>query len=287
REDQVYKYTFMVPVGIKYIEEQRRTDRAYKPLKELPEGWRNVLLIGGEESSGLTTRGHVTDKDGVWANLLIMDMVAYYGKTIGQIWEETTQRAGWRSYGGRELDEKFSNAGRADVDAVLEAKEELINDFLDRYEGKAPAESTWADLPVVYAGGIRYDFAELQLRGPDGDEQHYLRVRASGTEPINRIYVESSDPEIAKRLRETAYRRLEELSAAEIRRAHSEWRLAEILSATAESAFLIQKAKAAIASRDGWSLEGVISKMESILPTVELRNQKVIRTWLAALRNEG
>ncbi|MFN2182551.1 MAG: hypothetical protein ACK2UU_01110, partial [Anaerolineae bacterium] len=104
---------------------------------------------------------------------------------------------------------------------------------------------------------------------------------------INRIYVESSDPEIAKRLRETAYRRLEELSAAEIRRAHSEWRLAEILSATAESAFLIQKAKAAIASRDGWSLEGVISKMESILPTVELRNQKVIRTWLAALRNEG
>jgi len=287
REDQVYKYTFMVPVGIKYIEEQRRTDRAYKPLKELSQGWRNVLLIGGEESSGLTTRGHVTDKDGIWANLLIMDMVAYYGQTVRQIWEETTQRAGWRSYGGRELDEKFSNAGRADVDAVLEAKEELINDFLDRYEGKAPAESTWADLPVVYAGGIRYDFAELQLRGPDGDEQHYLRVRASGTEPINRIYVESSDPEIAKRLRETAYRRLEELSAAEIRRAHSEWRLAEILSATAESAFLIQKAKAAIASRDDWSLEGVISKLESILPTVERRNRKVIRTWLAALRNEG
>jgi len=287
RDDQVYEYTFMVPVGIKYIEEQRRTDRRYRAYKELPEGWRDTLLIGGEESSGLTTRGHVTDKDGVWANLLIMDMVAYYGTSVGQIWKDTTRCAGWISYGGSELDrENPSNTGRSDVDAVLEAKEELINDFLDRYEGKGPAESTWADLPVVYAGGTRYDFAELQLRGPEGDDRHFLRVRASGTEPINRIYVESSDPEIARRLRETAYRRLEELSAAEIRKAHSEWRLAEILSATAESPFLIQKARAAIASREGWSPEGVVTKLETMLPAVELRNQRVIRAWIAALGNE-
>jgi phosphomannomutase len=284
RDDQVYGNTFLVPVGIKYIEEQRRTDRRYGALKELPEGWRDRLLIGGEESSGLTTRGHVTDKDGVWANLLIMDMVAYYGMTAGQIWEETAKCAGWISYGGKE---PASNAGRMDVDAILEAKEELINDFLDRYEGKVPGESTWADLPVVYAGGTRYDFAELQLRGSDGDDQHYLRVRASGTEPINRIYVESSDPGIAKKLMETSYRRLEELSAAEIRKAHSEWRLADILSSTAESPFLIQKAKAAIASREGWSLEGVKSKLEIMLPNVELRNQRVIRAWIAALETEG
>ena len=284
REDQIYENTFLVPVGIKYIEEQRRTDRRYKTLKELPEGWRNRLLIGGEESSGLTTRGHVTDKDGVWANLLIMDMVAHYGMPVGQIWEETAKCAGWISYGGKEPD---SNAGRTDVDAVLEAKEELINDFLDRYEGKDPGESTWAGLPVMYAGGTRYDFAELQLRGPDGDDRHYLRVRASGTEPINRIYVESSDPGIAKQLMETSYRRLEELSAAEIRKAHSEWRLAEILSSTAESSFLAQKAKAAIASREGWSEEGVRSKLETMLPNVERRNQRVIRAWLAALGSGG
>ena len=86
---------------------------------------------------------------------------------------------------------------------------------------------------------------------------------------------------------ETSYRRLEELSAAEIRKAHSEWRLAEILSATAESPFLVQKATAAIASREGWSREGVTSKLETMLPTVELRNQRVIRAWIAALGNEG
>jgi phosphoglucomutase len=283
REDRVYRYTFMVPVGIKYIEEQRRTDRRYRFYKELPEGWRDTLLIGGEESSGLTTRGHVTDKDGVWANLLIMDMVASYGKPLKQIWEDTAAVAGWRSFGGLELSYTPSNTGRADVDAVLEAKEGLINDFLDRFGGKAPGEATLAGLQVIYAGGIRYDFVELQMRGSRGDDQHYLRVRASGTEPINRIYIESSDPDIAKRLMETALRRLEELSAAEIQNAHSAWRLADILSATKPSPTLVQVTKLVVDSHGNWSWEGVISKLERILPTVERRNQHAIRAWIAAL----
>ena len=283
REDRVYRYTFMVPVGIKYIEEQRRTDRGYRSLKELPENWRDTILIGGEESSGLTTRGHVTDKDGVWANLLIMDMVAYYGKPLSQIWEDTAAVAGWTSFGGRELDPDPSNTGRADVDAVLEAKEELINDFLDRFAGLAPGEATFAGLPVIYAGGIRYDFVDFQLRDAQGGTQHYLRVRASGTEPINRIYVESSDPEIAKRLMETALQRLEELSAAEVRKAYSEWRLTEILLATQPSPALVQAVKSVVDSRAGWSYQGVASKLERVLPTVERRNQRAVRAWIAAL----
>ncbi len=287
REDRVYQYTFMVPVGIKYIEEQRRTDRRYRFYKELPEGWRDTILIGGEESSGLTTRGHVTDKDGIWANLLIMDMVAYYGKPLAQIWENTVAVAGWRSFGGLELSANPSNTGRTDVDAVLEAKEELINDFLDRFEGQAPGEGTLADLQVVYAGGIRYDFVDLQLRDAQGDSQHYLRVRASGTEPINRIYVESSDPEIAKRLMETALGRLEELSATEIRKAYSEWRLAEILLATQSSPTLVQVTRSVIGSHSDWSRESVISRLEQILPAVERRNQHTIRAWIAALSNSN
>lgn len=286
REDRVYQYTFMVPVGIKYIEEQRRTDRRYKFYKELPEGWRDTLLIGGEESSGLTTRGHVTDKDGVWANLLIMDMVAYYGKPLAQIWKDTAAVAGWTSFGGLELSDTPANTGRADVDAVLEAKEELLNDFLDRFEGETPGEVTLADLQVVYVGGIRYDFVGLQLCDAQGDDQHYFRVRASGTEPINRIYVESSNPEIAKRLMEMALRQLEELSAAEIQKAHSEWRLTDILSATQPSFTLVKTAKSVIDSHNGWSCQSVTSKLERILPTVERRNQHAIRAWIIALRDQ-
>ncbi len=101
REDRVLKNAFLVPVGIKYIEEIRRTDRAYQSEKVLPPNWRDRVLIGGEESSGLTTRGHLTDKDGPWANLLIMDMLAYFGTreenpltTISAIWEDTVKMEG-------------------------------------------------------------------------------------------------------------------------------------------------------------------------------------------------
>jgi phosphoglucomutase len=280
REDRVYEHTFMVPVGIKYIEEQRRTDRRYKPYKELPKGWRDTILIGGEESSGLTTRGHVTDKDGIWANLLIMDMVAYYGKPLSQIWKDTAAEAGWTSFGGLEPD---SNTGRADVDAVLEAKEGLINDFLDRFRGKKPGEAKLEGLEVVYVGGIRYDFVEIQLRDKQGGDQHYLRLRASGTEPINRIYIESSDPQVAKRLMHVALVRLEEQSAAEIQKANSEWRLVDILSATKLSSDLVKTVETTIGSHGEWSHHSVISKLKQVLPTVERRNQHAIQAWIAAL----
>ena len=283
REDRVFKYTFMVPVGIKYIEEQRRTDRRYKPYKELPSGWRDTILIGGEESSGLTTRGHVTDKDGVWANLLIMDMVAYYGKPLSQIWQDTTEAAGWTSFGGLEPD---SNTGRADVDAVLEAKEGLINDFLDRFRGKKPGEAKLEGLEVVYVGGIRYDFVEIQLRDAQGGDQHFLRMRASGTEPINRIYIESSDPQVAKRLMQVALVRLEEQSAVEIQKAVSEWRLVDILSATKLSSDLVKTVETTIGSHGEWSRQSIISKLKQVLPTVERRNQHAIQAWIAALGAE-
>jgi len=283
REDRVYEHVFMVPVGIKYIEEQRRTDRRYRFLKELPEGWRDTILIGGEESSGLTTRGHVTDKDGVWANLLIMDMIAYYGKTVAEIWADTTDLAGWTSYGGLQP----SNSGRVDVDAVLEAKENLINDFLDRFKGKKPGEAKLAGLDVIYVGGIRYDFVEIQLRDEEGDAHHYLRVRASGTEPINRIYVESSDADVARRLMETALQHLEELSSTEIRKAYSQWRLAEILSVTRPAPALIRAARSVVDARHDWSYDQVVARLRQLLPLVEHRNQRKIRAWIAALNDEA
>ncbi|MCJ7738884.1 MAG: hypothetical protein MUQ10_16480, partial [Anaerolineae bacterium] len=252
-----------------------------------------TILIGGEESSGLTTRGHVTDKDGVWANLLIMDMVAYYGKSLREIWQDTAALAGWESYGGL----LPSNSGRVDVDAVLEAKEELINDFLDRFEGEAAGEATMAGLPiesllqlenlkVVYAGGIRYDFAEIQLRDERGDDQHYLRVRASGTEPINRIYVESSDPEIAKGLMQVGLRKLEQLSAVEIEKADSDWRLAEILSATKPAELVVRVTREAVARHEEWDVADVIANLDRMMSVAEHRNQRIIGAWIAILSGE-
>jgi len=292
QSDRRYASTFLVPVGVKYIEEIRRMDRSYRALKELPEGWRNALLIGGEESSGLSTRGHVPDKDGIWADLLLLDMVAYYGtvhglRSVEEIWRSTTALPGcWVSYGG--LEWTGSNTGRADVDAVVEAKEGLIDYFLDglREDGGRGLASPdrFAGLRIRYLGGVRYDVVELQLRDDDGDCRHYLRIRSSGTEPISRIYVESSSPEVARRLREEALRTLERLCVREVQRAESEWRLAEVLAYTSLSDGLLQAVRQRVGGENGFTLNGIADKLERLRPTLERRSQRTATAWLEALR---
>jgi phosphomannomutase len=290
RENQVYQNTFMVPVGIKYIEEQRRTDRRYKNLYPLPSDWRYTILIGGEESSGLTTKGHVTDKDGVWANLLILDMLAYFGsrtekplKSLVAIWEETTSLSGcWKSYGGRES--RGSNAGRSDVDAVLEVKEDLINHYLDCFvEGKT---NKLAGMDVIYAGGVRYDLVELRLRGKTQGDRHYLRIRASGTEPINRIYVESSDLDTAQRMMQNVLSKLVDLTVEKAKNAPSEWYLAEMLSVSLYSDKVLQAVKDVLGSSNNWTRQSLLEKLEVMVRTpgfLESRNRRMTRRWIDAL----
>jgi len=296
REDQVYKHTFMVPVGIKYIEEQRRTDRRYRGLSKLPDDWRATILIGGEESSGLTTKGHVTDKDGVWANLLVMDMLAYYGSrsenplvSIAEIWKDTVSLDGlWESFGGKEdfdHPEKHSNAGRTDIDAILEIKEQLINFYLDAYgPGK---DNKLGGLEVIFAGGVRYDLAEIRLRDKKGDERHYLRIRASGTEPINRVYVESSDPQIAKTLTQTVLDRLESITIKHLENAPSDWVIAETLAYFDVSQPLLKTVKTWIDNHGSEAKVNIKSNLQTLAAggVLEKRNAERALEWVAALNN--
>ena len=288
REDRVLKNAFLVPVGIKYIEEIRRTDRAYQSEKPLPPNWRDRILIGGEESSGLTTRGHVTDKDGPWANLLIMDMLAYFGTreenpltTISAIWEDTIKMEGlWKSYGSSP-DDASSNTGRTDVDAPLEAKEAFISYYLDLPKEEAHPEVAGMDL--AYLGGIRYDVAEMQLQDKNDDDRYQLRVRASGTEPINRIYVESVDPSQGRVIMDAALAKLEDLTIAEIRRSHSAWRLTDILTQTRLTEKTHQAVVDTIQSK-GWDLADVCDKLVRYMQVLENRNRKIAQKWLDALK---
>ena len=287
RQDRVLEHAFLVPVGIKYIEEIRRTDRAYQPEKILPENWRDRLLIGGEESSGLTTRGHVTDKDGPWANLLIMDMLAYFGTreknpltTIAEIWQDTVEMNGlWESF-GCSPDDATSHTGRTDVDAPLEAKEAFINYYLDLPQHME--EPRVAGMAVAYLGGIRYDVAEMQLRDETGDDRYQLRVRASGTEPINRIYVESRDPERGRAIMDAALEKLEALTIEEIRKAYSAWRLVDMLSQTRLTPRTKDAVLGTVAAR-GWEMAEVAAKLQKTMEILENRNRKIARGWLEAL----
>jgi phosphomannomutase len=293
REDQIYKHTFMVPVGIKYIEEQRRTDRRYRGLSPLPERWRSTILIGGEESSGLTTKGHVTDKDGIWANLLVMDMLAYYGtrpnkplKSMAEIWKDTVSMDGiWESFGGKEDFENpdnHSNTGRTDLDAILEIKENIINFYLGAFgPGK---QNKIGDFDVVFSGGVRYDLVELRLRDAKNDVRHFLRIRASGTEPINRIYVESSDSQTARSIMGLVLGEIENLTVQHIKAANSDWIVAETLVFTDISPKVISAVKEKIRANK-WRAKKVSENIQAFIDNelLEKRNARKAKNWIKVL----
>ena len=61
--------TYQTPVGFKYIGQLIREDK---------------IALGGEESAGLTIRGHVPEKDGILACLLVAEMIAARGTSLGE-----------------------------------------------------------------------------------------------------------------------------------------------------------------------------------------------------------
>jgi hypothetical protein len=85
---------------------------------------------------------------------------------------------------------------------------------------------------VLYAGGIRYDMVEIFLGDKEGRKRNFLRIRASGTEPINRIYTETSDPELWRKLLNSVMAKLDEFSIEEIQQAYRIERLADLLANT-------------------------------------------------------
>lgn len=124
-------------------------------------------IIGGEESGGLSIRGHIPEKDGILANLLILEAMAYENKTLCQLQEDLNQMAGCKFYNDR-------------VDLKLETREE-IEKVIDKFK----STDEFAGMKVS-----RKDFKDgvkLYLE----DNTSWILVRPSGTEPLLRIYFES------------------------------------------------------------------------------------------------
>ncbi|WP_041076431.1 phosphoglucomutase/phosphomannomutase family protein [Thermotoga caldifontis] len=152
--------------------------KAFKSnVVETPVGFKflaSVLLnekavIAGEESGGLSVANHVPEKDGILACLLILEMIAYEGKPLSQIRKEFRQNYG-----------TFHNTR---VDFELSSDEEKRKLF-ERFEN---LERYVADLKVVSSDridGLRYFFDKIGS---------WLLVRASGTEPVVRVYFEARD----------------------------------------------------------------------------------------------
>jgi hypothetical protein len=204
-----------------------------------------------------------------------MDMIAYYKKPLSKIWEYVTSfKDGWGSYGGR-----------TDVDATDRAKERLINYYLDQYRGVKPGAESLAGCPILYVGGTRYDMVEVFLGDKNGEKRNFLRIRASGTEPINRVYAETSDPHTWKKLQAVVLSKLDEFTIDEIRKTYRIQNLADILINTKPfSQANIWKSVQEKLTQEGWPVSDLKNCLDKRLGHVENRNREIVVGWLKLMQ---
>jgi phosphomannomutase len=221
----------VVPVGFKFIADAMLPEliatldageRDPVKLQRTFDECLERLLLAGEESNGMTSRGHAPDKDGLWGILLTLQACAVRRKLPTALWDEVLAQYGTLL------------SVRRDVQAPDEAKEGLVNLYLDRcaelaQEGVAP-EPLCAGLTPTYCGGIRGDMVELVLRDDQGRES-YLAIRASGTEPLNRIYIEAPDAALRDAILAAAGEALEAQILAAIDHAPDPAALVDLLDA--------------------------------------------------------
>ena len=149
-------------VGFKHVGEAMRK---YNPI------------IAGEESGGLSIQGHIPEKDGLLANSLILEAMAYENKSLVELQEDLYKLAGCRFYNDR-VDKKLVS-----TDEIKPVLEEFKN---KKVIGKYNITRT--DLK---------DGVKLYL----DDNTSWILVRPSGTEPLLRIYFESDSSEKIEELK--------------------------------------------------------------------------------------
>ena len=138
-------------------------------------------MIGGEESGGYAFRGHVPERDGILAGLLLLDFMVQTGKTPSQLIEYLFSKVGPHYYD--RVDTRFPDEKRPQAKARLDAAQ--------------PARLAGLRVTDI----ITVDGYKFMLE--DGG---WLLVRFSGTEPIIRVYCETTDKRRVKSLLEEGLR---------------------------------------------------------------------------------
>lgn len=143
---------YETPVGFKFIGELINQDK---------------IILGGEESAGLTVKGHFPEKDGILACLLVIEMVASRGASLGEMLEELFRKDG------------ALYSERVGIKLTPEVKDRLqkrlSSDPPGSIGGRRVAEVNRMD-------GVKYIF----------DDGSWILLRMSGTEPVVRCYAETN-----------------------------------------------------------------------------------------------
>ena len=164
----------------------RLASRYGLPLVETPVGFNYIadcmlkddVLIGGEESGGISIKGHIPEGDGVLMGLLLLEIVAAANAPLHELVAELQADVGPAHYTRRDI------PLRAPV-AKEEMTTRLTEGAPDSLAGEKLAE-------VVTLDGIKYLLAD----------DSWLLIRPSGTEPVLRVYAEARSPESVQSLLE-------------------------------------------------------------------------------------
>ena len=143
-----------MPVGFKYISAKMNETDA---------------VIGGESSGGLTVRGHIKGKDGIYAAMLLVEMIAASGQKLSELVENLEAEFGRIDM--EERDYRFDQETKERISDILLAQRKL-------------PELPFEVEKVSYLDGSKVYFKN----------GGWVIARFSGTEPLLRIFCEMPDP---------------------------------------------------------------------------------------------
>ena len=150
------------------------------PVYETPVGFNHIadhmlkedVLIGGEESGGISFKGHIPEGDGILMGLLLVELVATSGKPLSTMVNDLLEDVGPAYYERRDLRLKHPVAKK-------EMTSRLENNAPDKIGGMSVSEVQTLD-------GVKYII----------EEGSWLLIRPSGTEPVLRVYAEGRSEEM-------------------------------------------------------------------------------------------
>jgi phosphomannomutase len=158
----------------------RLAERYDLPIHETPVGFNHIsdlmlaepVLIGGEESGGISMLGHIPEGDGILMGMLLVEMIASRGKTLATMLDELMAAPDVGPF----------RYARNDQAVAPFSKAELVANLM----GALPAEL--ASVTLDYANdrdGVKYVLVDSS----------WLLIRPSGTEPVLRVYAEARTEE--------------------------------------------------------------------------------------------
>jgi len=139
------------------------------------------ILIGGEESGGIGITRHLPERDGILNSLLLASIMAEEGRTLAELVSDLQKEFGAHFY------------GRLDLHISESVKQAAIQ----RAHAGVSRLGKFAVLSKAELDGVKF---YLDAPTGDGGAEAWALLRASGTEPLLRIYVEASSPQLVQQM---------------------------------------------------------------------------------------